>query len=123
MIKLVLLMTAQSFLLVLGQIFLKKVLIGTDFQKITIATVISIAGNYTLWTAITFSFLSAIIWIYVLKMYEFNLAYPMLSIGYILALVAGRLFFNEEISVYSIVGVVFIITGIMIVGMNKNISI
>ncbi len=56
-------------------------------------------------------------------MYEFNLAYPMLSIGYILALVAGRLFFNEEISVYSIVGVVFIITGIMIVGLNKNISI
>jgi multidrug transporter EmrE-like cation transporter len=55
--------------------------------------------------------------------YEFNLAYPMLSIGYILALVAGRLFFNEEISVYSIVGVVFIITGIMIVGLNKNISI
>jgi multidrug transporter EmrE-like cation transporter len=123
MIKLVLLMTAQSFLLVLGQIFLKKMLIGTDFQKITMAAIISIAGNYTLWTAITFSFLSAIIWIYVLKMYEFNLAYPMLSIGYILALVAGRLFFNEEISVYSIVGVVFIITGIMIVGLNKNISI
>ncbi len=123
MIKLVLLMTAQSFLLVLGQIFLKKMLIGTDFHKITIAAIISIAGNYTLWTAITFSFLSAIIWIYVLKIYEFNLAYPMLSIGYILALVAGRVFFNEEISVYSIVGVVFIITGIMIVGLNKNISI
>ena len=59
--------------------------------------------------------LSSILWIKVLSKVELSYAYPMISIGYVLILILSHFLFQENISFYRGLGVIFIILGVMIV--------
>jgi undecaprenyl phosphate-alpha-L-ara4N flippase subunit ArnE len=115
MLKLVLLVTFQSALLTASQVFLKMALMAFGkFQW-------SFAFFKTVFTNIPFalsgiSIASAtLIWVYVLKKFEFSLAYPMISISYIFGLLAAYYIFHEPIVWTRWLGVAVIIAGVILV--------
>jgi drug/metabolite transporter (DMT)-like permease len=55
-------------------------------------------------------------WLYVLKHVEVSYAYPFISMGFVVVLFLSYLLFNEAISLYRIVGVLLIISGIILIG-------
>lgn len=59
--------------------------------------------------------LSSILWLSVISKNQLSYAYPMVSMGYILTLILSRLFLNEHIGIYRIVGTLFIISGVAII--------
>lgn len=59
--------------------------------------------------------LSFAVWLIVLSKLEVSLAYPLLSIGYIIMPFVGYLFLNESLSILRIVGICIIILGVYIV--------
>ena len=59
--------------------------------------------------------LSVVIWMAVLSRVEVSVAYPMVSIGYIVAAVAGWYFFGEALSAMRIGGIFVIILGVYMV--------
>ena len=71
--------------------------------------------NLWLWSAMISYAISILLWMSVLSKVEISYAYPFLSIGYILAAVAGYWFFNENLSVTRIVGIVVICVGVIII--------
>ncbi|MDR1345233.1 MAG: hypothetical protein LBK03_00820 [Bacteroidales bacterium] len=56
-----------------------------------------------------------VVWMYVLKKYEFSLAYPFLGISYIIGLLAAQFIFHEAIPLTRWVGVIIIMIGIYFV--------
>ena len=118
MLKLVLLVTFQSSLLTASQVFLKIAL--NSFGKFQW----SLAFFKNVFTNLPFALCgisiatSTIIWMYVLKKYEFSLAYPLISISYVFAMLAAYFIFHEPIVWTRWLGVAIIIIGVILVVQN-----
>ena len=59
--------------------------------------------------------ISAVVWVMVLSRVDLSVAYPMLSLGYILILFSSWFFLGETITVLRIVGVFLICLGVFFV--------
>lgn len=64
---------------------------------------------------IMFYAISAIFWMLALTKIELSVAYPMLSIGYILIFFISILLFNEPFKVIRLLGVLLITTGVYLI--------
>lgn len=58
---------------------------------------------------------SVVVWILALSRVEVSIAYPMLSIGYIVNAVAAYFLFGEAVSVQRMVGIGIIVVGVYVV--------
>ncbi|HLP61857.1 MAG TPA: EamA family transporter [Candidatus Deferrimicrobium sp.] len=55
-------------------------------------------------------------WLFLLKRVKFSILYPMLSIGYIIALIISSVFFKENVPLTRWIGAVIIILGVILIG-------
>lgn len=115
MILLILLIILQSVVLVAAQTFLK---ISVElFGKF------SWSWQYFKTVFTTWQFaasgicaLSAMfIWMYVLKKYEFSVAYPLLSISYVIGLLSAHFIFHEAVPLTRWIGVVIVMIGVFFI--------
>ena len=58
---------------------------------------------------------SAILWLEVLTELDLSVAFPLVSISYILALIIGRFIFDENVNLPRILGVLLICSGVLVV--------
>ena len=58
---------------------------------------------------------SLVVWIMGLSRVEVSIAYPMLSIGYVLNAVAAWYLFGESLTAQKLIGIAFIVTGVFLV--------
>lgn len=115
MILLIVLIILQSVVLVAAQTFLK---ISVElFGKF------SWSWQYFKTVFTTWQFaasgicaLSAMfIWMYVLKKYEFSVAYPLLSISYVIGLLSAHFVFHEAVPLTRWIGVVIVMIGVFFI--------
>ena len=59
--------------------------------------------------------ISVVVWILALSRVEVSVAYPMLSIGYVVNAVAAYLLFGEAVTLQRLVGIGIIVVGVYIV--------
>jgi multidrug transporter EmrE-like cation transporter len=59
--------------------------------------------------------ISIFVWMYVLSKLQVSIAYPFLSIGYVIVLLGGFFFFNETISLMKCAGVALICAGVVLI--------
>ena len=72
-------------------------------------------SNVWLWLAVLCYAFSILIWLSVLSKMEVSFAYPFLSIGYVVAAVAGYYFFGESLTPVRIAGIVVICLGVYLI--------
>jgi len=60
-------------------------------------------------------FLSVVVWLLVLSRVEVSLAYPMLSVGYIVNAVAAYYLFGEDLTLTRISGILVIVAGVYLI--------
>ncbi len=58
---------------------------------------------------------SAILWLEVLTKLDFSVAFPLVSVSYLLALFIGRFLFHENVNFYRVMGVLLICSGVFFV--------
>ena len=68
-----------------------------------------------IFTGLSFYVFSVGIWIVALSRAEVSIAYPMLSIGYVVNALAAWYFFGESISIMRMVGIFIIMLGVYLV--------
>jgi len=56
--------------------------------------------------------LATLIWLVVLSQEEISFAYPLAAIGYIIVAIIGKVFFNENLSIFRVVGILLIVIGV-----------
>ena len=115
MVRLIGLILVQSILVVAAQTFLKisVQLFGTFswtwayFRGALTTWQFSVSGICALTSLFT--------WMYVLKHYDLSLAYPLLSLSYIISLVSANIFLHEAIPYTRWIGVIIIVIGVYFV--------
>ena len=88
-------------------------IIGLDMQSL-LSSAGSLASNLWLWLGLICYAISVVVWILALSRVDVSIAYPMLSIGYIVNAVAAWHLFNEPMSIGKIIGIGIIILGVYI---------
>lgn len=58
---------------------------------------------------------ASLLWMYIIKVFPFSMAYPMVSMSYVFGMVAAILFFGEQVSVQQWLGVGLIILGCLLI--------
>lgn len=102
----------------LGQIFVKMGAGNIDFkfEGIKIFSLfVNILRNIPIMIGIILYLISFIIWIKVLSEVDLSYAYPMVSLGYVFVLIISHFLFNENISIMKIVGIIFIVVGVIFI--------
>jgi len=64
---------------------------------------------------LVFYAISTVFWLIALSKIELSVAYPMLSIGYILLMVLSYFLLNETITTYKVIGTLLIVAGITLI--------
>lgn len=118
-------MSSATFLLVLisvslnalAQVVLRKAMtVGTlppASEVIALGT--ALIGNAWLWAGMTCYAASIGLWLVVLGRVEVSAAYPMLSIGYVIAAVLGVMFLGENVGLARASGIALIGAGVFMV--------
>ena len=60
------------------------------------------------------------IWLVVLSRLPVSVAYPMLSLGYVITAMFGYLLFGEQLGLSKILGILIIILGVFVLTISKN---
>lgn len=68
--------------------------------------------NFNLWLGLFFYGLSTLFYIYALQKIPLSLAYPTVSLGYIIVILLSNLIFKEPVSTQQIVGILLITSGV-----------
>ena len=57
----------------------------------------------------------SILWMYIIKHFPFSMAYPMVSLSYVMGMFAAMIFFHEQISIERWFGVLLILSGCVLI--------
>lgn len=115
MFKLILLSFTQSAFLVISQILLKLAMNRTGMGRLSFSLVMKLITTWQMMCSGLSILIATVLWMYILKNYEFSKAYPLVSISSILGILAAIVIFNETIPVLRWVGVTLIIIGVIFV--------
>jgi multidrug transporter EmrE-like cation transporter len=80
----------------------------------TVVFVVSILTNPGILIGLSLYVISVGIWMYVLSKIDVSVAYPLLSIGYVINVFMAAFLFNEPLSLNKIIGIGLIIFGVVV---------
>jgi len=96
-----------------GQILFK--LASNYFPKhLTINEVLIFTFNKYFFSALVIYGLATILWIYALKLVPLNVAYPLMSLAFVIVPVLSYFFLHEPIEYKTLVGTLVIVLGLLI---------
>ena len=72
-------------------------------------------GNVWLWLAVGVYGLSFVLWLAVLSKTPVSVAFPFLSVGYVVVVVCGHFLFGEAVSPVQIAGLILICGGVVLI--------
>ena len=105
----------QSMLLCGGQVLLKLALIRMPAFSWTKAFWGNMLLNWQLAACGLCFGMASLLWMYIVKVFPFSQAYPMVSLSYVFGMFAAIVFFHEEVSAVKWLGVGLIILGCMLI--------
>ncbi len=115
MLKVILITLLQCFLLASGQVCFKFAV-----EKITKFTFsweffYGILTNWWLLASGIFLISATVLWAFILKYFEFSVAYPITAFAYVFGVLAAVFIFHETVSLTRWIGVGFIILGVILI--------
>jgi drug/metabolite transporter (DMT)-like permease len=115
MFRLLIFSTIQCLFLVSSQIFLKFATAKIGVFKFTWEYIKDVLTNWELACSGICIVAATFLWMYILKHFEFSVAYPMISISYVFGMLASIFIFHEVIPMHRWLGVLLIMIGAFIV--------
>lgn len=113
--KLITLSTCQSLCLVVCQIFLKVAVQRMDNFRFAWSWFRELLTNWQLACSGVAIAVATILWMYILRHFEFSIAYPLISISYVFGMLAAVFIFHEAVPPLRWAGVCLIILGVILV--------
>ncbi|HEY4873294.1 MAG TPA: SMR family transporter [Steroidobacteraceae bacterium] len=120
-------MTAITWLLLLGgvalnaaaQLLLKAAtrasgVLVSDGGQISWSAAAELLRAAPLWVGLSFYGVSVILWLGALSRVPVSIAYPMLSIGYVVNAVAAVFLFSEALTTAKVAGILLIVAGVIV---------
>ena len=105
----------QSILLCGGQVFLKFALNRMPPFEWTKAFWMSMLTDWQFAACGACFALASLLWMWIVKVFPFSMAYPMVSLSYVFGMLAAIVFFHEEVSMMKWAGVILIVLGCFLI--------
>jgi multidrug transporter EmrE-like cation transporter len=101
----------------LAQVFLRRGMAGMAAPDLAnvLGVASSIALNPWFWGGMACYGVSILSWLFVLSKLQVSVAYPFLSIGYVIAAVIGFFFLGEAVGPQRIIGIALICSGLVFI--------
>lgn len=58
---------------------------------------------------------ASVLWMYIIKNFPFSMAYPMVSLSYVMGMIAAIIFFHEQVPLTRWIGVFLILSGCVLI--------
>jgi len=87
--------------------------IGLSMDQV-VPTSLRLMGEPYLWTGLTLYAISVVVWILALSRVDVSIAYPMLSLGYVVNAFAAYWLFGEMLTPMRLAGIGIIIVGVYV---------
>lgn len=113
--KILPLAVVQSMLLCGGQVFLKFAMMRMTPFTWTWAWWRALLVNWPFAACGLCFGAASLLWMYIVKVFPFSQAYPMVSLSYVFGMIAAIVFFHEEVSLTKWVGVACIMIGCILI--------
>ena len=113
--KLFLLALLQGTLLAGGQVLLKFALARMLPFSMTLAFWKSVFVNWQFAACGLCYGAGSLLWFHIVKNYPFSMAYPLVSLSYVLGMVAAIVFFHEDVNLVKWIGVGMIMFGCFLI--------
>lgn len=91
-----------------------------SLEKGVLSLLYTVIINPGIFLGLSLYAISVAVWMYVLSKLEVSVAYPLLSIGYVVNLFLAALLFDEPLTTYKFVGIGLIILGVMVLYKGGN---
>jgi len=88
-------------------------IINLDMQTL-FTTAGSLVSNLWLWLGLLCYAVSVVVWLLALSRVDVSVAYPMLSVGYVVNAIAAWQMFGEPLNIGKVVGIGIIIVGVYV---------
>lgn len=102
-----------------AQLFIKKGMIINGEMSVSFSSIsqslVPLLKNIYLWMGMFCYGVSVLLWMIVLSKVDVSYAYPFLSIGYVIAAIAGTAFLGESLSSIRIAGITVICIGVYLI--------
>ncbi|MDR2691364.1 MAG: EamA family transporter [Dysgonamonadaceae bacterium] len=115
MLRVILLAVIQAVFLSAGQVFLKLALNRMDHFGFTWLYFGKLLTNRWLAATGLSMGVAAVLWFYIIKHFDFSVAYPVTGIAYIFGMLAAVFVFHEPVPVTRWIGVLLIMVGVMLI--------
>ena len=109
--KIILLGIVQSSILSGGQILLKMALNRQGKYSLSLKYLMALAVDFYFILCTICYIGGTLLWIYILKNFKFSIAYPMISLSYVMGMIAAVIIFKEDVSIVRWIGVLLIVGG------------
>lgn len=115
MLKLMCLSLVQSAFLTATQVFLKLSMTSLGDFSFSFEYFKKLICNWQMACSGICVAIATTLWLYIIKHFEFSIAYPMISISYIFGMLAAIFIFHESVSMVRWIGVLFIMFGVYLI--------
>jgi len=104
----------------IAQIFLKLGMnsMGRNISSFGPGNILSLISNSNVVIGGVLYAVSFVVWLYVLSKVKLSYAYPFISLSYVIVVILGFFILNEKISSAAWVGVLLVVIGVSLIGMN-----
>jgi len=104
-------------LMSIGQLFFKQSAIFSD-QHPELSIALKYILNPWFYAAVSFFAIATFSWVKILTQMKISIAYPILSVSYILTAIGAYYIFQEELSPINIVGIFVIMLGVSLISIK-----
>ncbi|MDR2130201.1 MAG: EamA family transporter [Odoribacteraceae bacterium] len=112
--RIIVLSTVQCLFLSVGQVCLKFAVNRMGAVSYTWAFVREQLTNWWLLASGLCMVAATLLWLYIIKHYDFSVAYPMISISYVFGMLAAVFIFHETVPPTRWLGVLLIMGGVIL---------
>ena len=105
----------QAVFLSAGQVFLKLALNRMETFTFAWKWFLALLSNWWLGAMGLCFTVAGLLWMYMLKNFQFSVAYPVTSIAYVFGMVAAIVVFHEDVSFTRWIGLALIIVGVILI--------
>lgn len=105
------LLSATIILISLGQLLLKKGTMDRALQA-NVASIVKTLFNPFIFSGYIVYAVASIIGLFVIKKFPLSVAFPAMSVTYVIIVILSAIYFHEKITLFKLAGVLFIMIGV-----------
>ncbi|CAM3131056.1 EamA family transporter [Filibacter tadaridae] len=115
-----LLILLNTAILVAGQFLWKFGMTKKEHDFGSVFDILKVLFSPYIFTGLIMYGVATVIWLFILTKVQLSVAYPLQSFAYVITLFGAYFIFGEPLTFWKVVGVLFIMLGVSIIGISES---